>query len=110
MNSIFHVEFLHCKNDVTPHEAFLHLMHRGIGSPPSEPLSVHVEGNRTETPERRQAHVQHDWFDVPTLLNPWGDKLAEAVSPQVLIDGDRNEDRACDGLVAVHRISACDGR
>lgn len=84
-------------------------MYRGFGRPPSEPLSINVERNRTETPQGSQAHVQHDWLDIPALLNPRGDELAEAVPPQVLIDRDGNEDRACDGLVAVHGVGAGNG-
>lgn len=84
-------------------------MDRRLGRPPSELLSIEVEWNRAKTPQRRQAHVQHDRLDEPLLHDPWRDELAEAISPEVLVDGDGDKDRAGHGLVAVDGVGAGDG-
>lgn len=44
----------------------------------------------------------------PALHGPWGDELAEAVIPDVLVDGDGNKDGASDGLVAVECVGGGD--
>lgn len=67
-------------------------MHRRLGRPPAESLSIEIERNATETPQRRQGHVQHDRLDKATFLHPRSDKLAEAVTPQILINCDRDKD------------------
>lgn len=85
-------------------------MHRGLGCPPSELLPIEVERNRAKTPQRRQTHVQHDRLDEPFLHDPGCDELAEAVSPDVLVHGDGDKDRAGHRLVAVDRIGTGDGR
>lgn len=41
---------------------------------------------------------------------PWGDEAGETVSPDVLVDGDGNEERACDRLVRVNGVGRDNGR
>lgn len=84
-------------------------MHPRLGRPPSELLSIKVAWDGKETPQRCQTHVQHDRFHKPALFDPRGDELAEAVSPDILIDGDGHENRTRDGLVAVDGVGADDG-
>lgn len=67
---------------------YLHLMHPRLRGPTSEPLTIEVEWDGTETPERCQTHVDHDWLDEATFHDPRGDELAKAVSPDILVDGD----------------------
>lgn len=76
----------------TAERLVLHLMHRRVGRPPPKPLPKEIEGDCTQTPQRRQRHIQHDWFDKPTLLHPRRDELAEAIAPEVLVHSDGHED------------------
>jgi hypothetical protein len=45
----------------------------------------------------------------PVLHGPWGDELAEAVTPDVLVDSDGSKDGARDGLVAVDCVGGGGG-
>ena len=45
----------------------------------------------------------------PVLHGPWGDELAEAVTPDLLVDSDGSKDGASDGLVAVDCVGGGDG-
>lgn len=84
-------------------------MYRGLSSPPSEFLPVKVEWDRKETPHRAQAHIHHNGLDKSTFLDPFGDEIAEAISPQILIHSDRHKNRACNRLIAVDGVSTGDG-
>lgn len=88
----------------------LHLMHRRLGRPTSELLPVEVERNRTKTPQRRQAHVQHNRPDEPLLHDPRRDEFAEAIPPEILVDRDGDKYRAGNRLVAIDGVGAGDGR
>jgi hypothetical protein len=67
-------------------------MHFGILCPLPKSLSIEPENDSTETKEEDQTHIRHDWGNVSILDNPRSDKLREAVTPDVLIDRDRDED------------------
>lgn len=67
-------------------------MHRRLGSPSPESLSIEVEWDGTETPQGCKCHVQHDGLDKPALFHPGGDELTEAVAPEILIYSNGHED------------------
>ncbi len=83
-------------------------MHLIILSPLPECLSVEPEQDAKRAPQRGQAHVQHDRRDVAVRDDPWRYELAEAVAPQVLVDGDGDKYRARDRLVRVDGIGGSD--
>ena len=71
-------------------------------------LPVEKEDDAEGAPQHGQAHVQHNRRDIAGFLGPWRDELAESVAPQILVDGDGDEDGSNDGLVAVDGIGTCD--
>lgn len=85
-------------------------MHRRLGRPSSEPLPVKVERDGTETPQRCQAHIQHDRLDEPAFLDPRGDELAETVAPEILVDGNGDKNRTGHGFIAVDGVRAGNSR
>lgn len=85
-------------------------MHGTVPSPLSERLAVEVEDNAERTPQEDQTHVEHDWWQVPIGNDPRRDELAETISPHVLVDSDRHEDRSRNGLVRVDGVGRRDGR
>lgn len=86
----------------------LHVMHAGVSAPFPERLAEEVEQNTKGTPEEDESHVEHDWGNETIFNGPWGDKLAEAIAPNVLIHGDGNEDGTGNRLVAVNGVGGCD--
>ncbi len=76
-----------------------HAMDLRIPRPLPKGLSKVPEDDPSQTPQRNQAHIRHDRGNITTLDNPGSDELAEAVSPNILIDRDRNEDRACNRFI-----------
>jgi hypothetical protein len=56
-----------------------------------------------------QTRIHHDWRNVPALVNPIGDELTEAISPQVLVDCNVHEERPGDGFVTIDGVGASDG-
>jgi hypothetical protein len=50
------------------------------------------------TPQCRQAHVERDRGYIAASDDPVGDEFGEAVTSQVLVDGDGEENRAGDRL------------
>lgn len=79
-------------------------MHLAILSPPPECLTLVVEQYAEETPQCNQAHVRHDWRNVSRFDDPWSDEFREAISPNILVDGDGHKNAAADWLV---RIDTC---
>ena len=85
-------------------------MHAALATPLAASLSNKEEQDPEAAPQKDQAHVEHDRRDEPSADRPRGDELAEAVAPEVLVDGDGDEDRAGDGLVGVDGVGGGDGR
>ena len=83
-------------------------MHHIARRPPTKRLSIVIEHNPARTEHKSQTHVHHDGPDEADVLGPGGDELGEAVAPEVLVDGDGDEDAAGDGLVAVDAVGAAD--
>ena len=79
----------------------LHAVHLRVSGPLSERLTIEPEDNSGATEEGYQGHVGHDWWDVSGLDDPGRDELRESISPNVLVDGDGNEDGTGDGLVRI---------
>ena len=80
-----------------------------ILGPLSEGLALVVEQDAKGAPQKDEGHVQHYGRDIAVRDDPGRDELAEAIAPQVLVDGDGDEDAAGHGLVAVHGICRGDG-
>lgn len=85
------------------------VMHRIILGPLAEGLTHVIEQDTKSTPKEDERHVQHDGRHVAVCNDPRGDELAEAIAPQVLVDGDGDEDATGHGLVTVHGVCGCDG-
>lgn len=83
-------------------------MHAGVSAPLPERLAAEVEQNTKGTPEEDKSHVEHDWRNETIFNGPWGDELAEAIAPNVLVHGDGNEDGTGNRLVAVNGVGRCD--
>lgn len=83
-------------------------MHLVVLRPSSEGLAVEPEQDAERTPQSREGHVKHDRRNVSRGHNPGRDELGEAISPKVLVDSDRDEDRARDGLVRINGIGRRD--
>lgn len=84
-------------------------MHGRVAGPSSERLSLVVEQDAEETPQQHQRAVCHDWWDKSSFFDPRGNELGEAVAPDVLVDGDGNEEGASDGFVRVYGVGGYDG-
>lgn len=88
----------------------LHVVNPGVPAPFSERLADKVEENTERAPQKDERHVQHDGRDEAARNGPRRDELAEPVAPDVLVDGDGDENGAGDGFVAVNSIGGGDGR
>ena len=84
-------------------------MHRVLCRPAPEPLPLKPKKNPERTPQRRKTHVRHDRRDVAILLGPGRNELAEAVAPEILVDGDADEDAASCRFVAVDGVGGGNG-
>ena len=84
-------------------------MHTRPTTPLPERLPIIKVPNPRQTKQRRQRHVRHDRRHEPSLHRPGRDELGETVAPDVLVDGDGNEDGAGDGLVGVDAVGRGDG-
>lgn len=76
-------------------------MHLAIFTPPSESLAFVVKQYAEETPQYNQTHVRHDRRNIPGFDDPRSDELREAISPNILVDGDGHKDATANGLVRV---------
>jgi len=85
-----------------------HGVNLGVSSPFSKGLPLEPEQDTTQAPYQNQCHICHDRRDIPICNNPWRDELGEAITPDVLVDRDGNEDAACNGLVRINRICGKD--
>lgn len=84
-------------------------MNLTILTPRAKRLPIVPKQHAKKTPQRNKAHVGHDGRHVAAADDPGRDELAEAVAPDVLVDGDGDEDGAADGLVRVDGVGAGDG-
>lgn len=86
----------------------LQAVHLVVPRPPPERLPVEPEQDAEGAPQRRERHVEHDRWDVARADDPRCHELGEPVAPEVLVDGDGDEDAAGDGLVRVDGIGGGD--
>lgn len=86
----------------------LHRMHLRLSRQPPQPLPIYIKRNAAKTPKHSKAHIQHNRFHKPILLNPGRDELTKPIPPQVLVDGDGNEYRPRCWFVAVDGVCADD--
>lgn len=84
-------------------------MDRIIPGPLPESLAHEIEQDTEGTPEEDERHVEHNGRNISVRNDPRGNELAESVAPQILVDGDGDEDTTGHRLVAVYRICRCDG-
>lgn len=84
-------------------------MNLGILGPPTEGLAEIPEHDTEETPQGDERHVGHDRRDEAGLDGPRCDELGEAVTPNILVDGDGDEDAAGNGFVGVDGVGGGDG-
>jgi hypothetical protein len=87
----------------------LHAMNFREPCPLPKRLTEIPENNACRTPQYNQTHVRHDGWNIAALDDPRRDELGEPIAPDILIDSDSDEDRACDGLVRVNRVRRGDG-
>ncbi len=79
-------------------------MNLGVSGPLPEGLAVEPKQNTERAPKKGQGHVGHDGWNVAIGNDPWGDELAEAIPPDVLVDGDGDEYASGHRLVGVNGI------
>lgn len=79
-------------------------MHITLAGPAPHLLPPHIKHDPERTPQKDQTHVQHDRRHEPALLDPRRDELGEPIPPHILVDRDRDHDRASDRLIAVHGV------
>ena len=87
-----------------------HAMHVTMLRPLPESLPEEEEQDPERAPEGDQGHVGHDGWYVPAGEDPGRDEFGETVAPDILVDGDADEDTARDGLVAVNSVGGGNGR
>lgn len=92
------------------HPSLLHTMDLAVPRPPPERLPLEPEQDSEQAPQRGKRHIYHDGYDVSALESPRCDELAEAITPHVLIDRDRDKDAASHWLVTVNSVGRRDGR
>ena len=80
-----------------------------VPCPLSARLAPKVEDHAEGAEKDRQAHVEHDGLHCSPARNPAVDELAETVSPDILVDGDCDEDGSCHWFVAVDGIGGDNG-
>lgn len=80
-----------------------------IASPFAEGLALVIEQDAESAPKEDEGHVQHDGRNIAVGDDPGGDKLAETVAPQILVDGDGDENAAGHRFVAVDGVCRCNG-
>lgn len=87
----------------------LHAMHVRVSCPLSKRLAIVIEWDGKKTPQDHQAHIEHNGGLISVSFRPRCDKLAEAITPDILVHGDGDEDRSSDGLVAVNGVCTGNG-
>jgi hypothetical protein len=80
-----------------------------VSCPLSKFLSEEPENNPATTPQSNKSHIRHDWWDISILDGPWCDEFGEAVSPDIFVDRDSNEDATCDWFVRIDCIGRGNG-
>ena len=68
------------------------------------------EQNPERSPQCDETHIGHNGRNVARTDDSGRDQFGEAVTPDILVDSDGNEDAAADGLVRVDGVGAGDGR
>lgn len=56
-----------------------------------------------------KTHIQHDWREIPALINPFSDEFTETITPQIFVDCDIHEERPGDGFVTIDSVCASNG-
>lgn len=79
-------------------------MYLRIAGPFPERLSIEPEQDPSRAPESGQTHVHHDGWDVSRSLNPRSNELRESIAPEILVDGDGDEQRASNRFVGIYSI------
>jgi hypothetical protein len=74
-------------------------MNLRVSGPLPESLAIEPEYNAEQAPKESQGHIGHDRRDVSVCNDPWGDELAKAITPYVLVDGDGDEDASGHRLI-----------
>ena len=84
-------------------------MHLAILAPSSESLAFVVKQNAEEAPQHNQTHVRHNWRNIPRFDDPRSNEFREAISPNILVDGDGHKDAATNRFVRIdtyfHQLS-----
>jgi len=80
------------------------MVNGAVLSPPTERLAAEVKDDSEQTEEQHERTVGHDGRNVAVLGDPVVDKHRESVTPDVLVDGDGDEQAAGDGLVTVDGV------
>jgi hypothetical protein len=74
-------------------------MNLRIPGPLTESFPVKPEHNAEQAPKESQGHIRHDGRNVSVCNDPWGDEFAETITPDVLVDGDGDEDASGHRLI-----------
>jgi hypothetical protein len=84
-------------------------VHARLPTPLPESLPNKIKDNTKRAPQEDQAHIEHDGRYNACLDRPRRNELRKAVAPEILINGDGDEDGARDGLIAVNCVGGGDG-
>lgn len=74
-------------------------MNLGISGPLAEGLPLIPEEDAKRAPQCGQYHVRHDRRGIPVRNDPGRDELAKAITSDVLVDRDGEEDAASRWLI-----------
>lgn len=84
-------------------------MDLAILRPSSKCFAFVPKQNSKQAPQQCKSHICHDGRDISRLNDPRRDKLAEPISPNILINGDGDEDTSRHRLVRIDCICGDDG-
>jgi hypothetical protein len=74
-------------------------MNLRVPGPLPEGLAIEPKYNAEQAPKEGQGHVRHDRRNVSICNDPWGDELAETITPDVLVDSYSDEDASGNRLI-----------
>lgn len=75
-----------------------------VASPSAEGLSVLPEDDSAQAPQEYERAVRHDGRNVSRFDDPRRNEFGEAVTPDVLVDGNGNKEGASNWLVGVNSV------
>jgi len=79
-------------------------MNLRVSGPLPEGLAIEPKYNSEQAPKEGKGHVRHNGWNISVCRNPWGDELAETITPDVLVDRDGDEDASSHRFIRVNCV------